>query len=303
MRSRLTSGDNLPAVVSLLAIAVMSWAAFLPYVQSPWPGTRIRFSAAGLPAGQLPTASLAQGPDAYLVLVILVVMGVAAATHLVGISRRVTGVTFLGAAFAVVLAGVYPAVGLSGQLGYGLYAFVAGATAAAIAGLAMVVMSFRGTRLAVDTALPAGAALVAVLLMSWASFLPFVQFPWTDRNISLPSGSGLPTGPLPTSSLAQGPDAYLVLVTVVVLGAAAATHLVGIRRRVTGVASFGASLIAVAIAVIYPASLGDPAPIDYGFYPFVAGATVAAIAGLVMVMMSFRGARMAMDAALRPIPH
>jgi hypothetical protein len=62
-------------------------------------------------------------------------------------------------------------------------------------------------------------------------------------------------------------------------------------------------LIAVAIAVIYPATLGDPAPIDYGFYPFVAGASVAVISGLVMVVMSFRGARPAMGTALRPIPH
>jgi hypothetical protein len=251
----------------------------------------------------LPTASLAQGPDAYLVLVILVVMGVAAATHLVGIRRRVTGVTFFGASLAVALAGVYPAVGLPGLLDYGLYPFVAGATVAAIAGLVMVVMSFRGTRLVMDTVLPAVIALLAVVLMSWASFLPYVQFPWTDGSISLPSGGGLPTGPLPTSSLAQGPDAYLVLVTLAVLGMAAATHLVGIRKRVTGVVSFGASLISVAIAVIYPATLGAPAPIDYGFYPFVAGATVAAIAGFVMVVMSFRGARLAMDTALRLTPH
>jgi hypothetical protein len=300
VRSRLTWGGNLPAVVSLLAVAVMSWAAFLPCVQSPWPGTQIGFSAERLPIGPLPTASLARGPDAYLVFVILVVMGVAAAAHFVGVRRRVAGVTSFGAALAVALAGIYPTVGLPGQLDYGLYAFVAGATVAAIAGLVMVVMSFRGTRLAVDTALPAVIALLAVSLMSWASFLPYVQFPWTDGGISLPSGSALPAGPLPTSSLAQGPDAYLVLVTLAVLGAAAATHLVGIRRRVTGVASFGASLIAVAIALIYPAILGVPAPIDYGFYPFVAGATVAVISGLVMMVMSFRGARPAMATAQRP---
>jgi hypothetical protein len=96
-----------------------------------------------------------------------------------------------------------------------------------------------------------------------------------------------------------GPDAYFVIVA---LGAAAATHLVGIRRRITGVVVFGASLISVAIAVIYPVTLGVPAPIDYGFYPFVAGATVAAIAGLVMVVMSFRGARLAMDPQLRLTP-
>jgi hypothetical protein len=290
-------------VVSLLAVAMMGWAAFLPYVQSPWPGTYVGLSAAGLPNGPMPNASLAQGPDAYLVLVILVVLAVAAVTHLVGIRRRVTGVSAFAASLAIALAGIYPAVGLPGRLDYGIYPFVAGATVAAIAGLVMVVMSLRGTRLAMGTALPAVIALLAVALMSWASFLPYVQFPWTDGNISLPSGFGLPTGPLPASSLAQGPDAFLVLVTLVVLGADAGAHLVGIRRRVTGVASFGASLTLVAIGVIYPATLGVPAPMDYGFYYFVAGATVSAIAGLVMVVTSFRGARLAFDTALRPIPH
>jgi hypothetical protein len=289
-------------VVSLIAFAVMSWASFLPNVQSPWPGMNIGLSPAGLPIGPLPTASLAQGPDAYLVLVILVVLGVAAATHLVEIRRRTTGVASFGASVAVAIAGLYPAVGVPAPLDYGFYSFVAGATVAAIAGLVMAVMSFRGTRRAVETALPAVIALLAVAVMSWASFLPYVQFPWMDGSISFPSGSH-PSGPLPTSSLAQGRDAYLVLVTLVVLGAAATTHLVGIRRRITGVASFGASLISVAIAVIYPATLGVAAPIDYGFYPFVAGATVAAIAGLVMVVTSFRGARLAINTALRPIPH
>ena len=144
-------------------------------------------------------------------------------------------------------------------------------------------------------------SLLAVAVMSWASFLPYVQYPWTDGIFSFPSAGGVPSGPELTTSLAQGSDASLVLVTLVVLGVGAATHLVGIRRRITGVASFGASLIAVAIAGTYPATLVvGPPVIDYGFYVFVVAATVAAIAGLVMVVMSFRGARLAIDTALRP---
>jgi hypothetical protein len=124
------------------------------------------------------------------------------------------------------------------------------------------------------------------------------EYSVSHRGLCCRLGRRLPT------SLAQGSDADFVLVTLVVLGVATVAHFVGIRRRFTGVASFGASLIAVAIAGSFPATLVVGAPaIDYGSYVFVVAATVAAIAGLVMVVMSFRGSRLRTDTALRPIPH
>jgi hypothetical protein len=144
--------------------------------------------------------------------------------------------------------------------------------------------------------------LIAVAVMSLASFLPYLQYPWTEGIYSFPS-VGAPTGPAPTTSLAQGSDAFVVLVTLVVVGLVAAANLVGIRRRITGVASFGTALIAVATGASFPSTLViGPPVIDYGFFVFVVAGTVAAIAGLVMVLMSFRDARPRNAPALRPTP-
>lgn len=157
------------------------------------------------------------------------------------------------------------------------------------------------SRLTSSGNLPAVIALVAVAVMGVALFLPYVDYPWTDGIFSYPSTGGLPTAPVFTASLAQGSDASRILATLVVLGVATALYLLGVRRRITGVAAVGASLIAVAIAAIYPTTLViGPPVIDYGFFVFVVAATVAAIAGLVMVVTSFRGARPAMGTALRP---
>jgi hypothetical protein len=300
VRSRQSWLGNLPAMISLLAVAVMAWASLvLPYINTLWPGTYVGFAPDGRLLVPFPTATLAQGPDPSLVLVTLAVLALAAASQLLGIRRRITGAASFGAALAVALAGIYPTLVVPEPLDSGFSVFLVAAIVAAIAGLAMVVLSFRGTRLASETALPAAIALLTVAVISWASFLPYVQFSWADGGFSFPEGS-FPTGPPPTSFFAQGSDAFLLLVTLAVLGVAAASHLVGIRRRITGVATFGASLVAVAIVGSFQGTLGFGTSVDDGFYVLLAAATVAALAGLAMVVLSFRGMRLRIHTALRP---
>lgn len=299
MRTRLTWAGRLPAIVSLVAVAVMGVASFLPYLQTPWPGTYVGVSPAGVPLGPLPTASLLQWPDASLVFEILVVLGLAAAIQLIGRGRRVTALASFGASLTLAFAGIYPAMGVGAPIAYGLYLFVAAALTATVAGLVMVVVCFRGTRLAMATALPAVISLIAVGVMGGASFLPFVQYPWTDGIFSFPSAGGLPSGPGPTSSI-SGYYTFYLLDTLVVLALAAAAHLVGFRPRTTGIVCLGASVAAVAFACRYVATQGAPVLMEYGFYLFVAAAVVAAVAALVMVGMTFRGARRGAPVALHP---
>jgi hypothetical protein len=153
------------------------------------------------------------------------------------------------------------------------------------------------SRLTWGSAVPTLVCLLAVSAMCWAAFLPFVEITWGDCL-----ACGPPAPPL-TESLAQGSRGQLVLVMLVVLGIAASLHLAGIRRRIAAFVVLGASLIVVDAAVSWPGSftgLGTPPPIDYGFYPFVFAAMVAAVAALVMVAMSFRGSRLSVDTRLHP---
>jgi hypothetical protein len=138
--------------------------------------------------------------------------------------------------------------------------------------------------------------------MSWAAFLPFVAITWGDCLVC-----GPPAPPL-TESLVEsvGGRGQLVLVLLVVLGIASATNLARICRRITAVVALGASLTAVYAAVTWPASftgVGTPPPISYGFYPFVGGGIVSAIAALVMVVVSFRSMRVGTKAALHLVRH
>jgi hypothetical protein len=280
-----------PAVISILSAAVMGVGAFLPYLQSPWPGTALAGTSTGVPFDAFASASLAQGPVPFLVVVALVLLGGTAAAYLLGIRKRITGAGSSGAALAVALAAISPASGVGSPIGYGFYLFVVGSLVAAMAGLVMMVMSFRGTRLAAVTALPAAVALLAVGVMSVASFLPYAQYPWTDGIFSLPSG-GIPGGPLETANFAGGSYAFSILLTLVLLGGAAAIHLIGMHQRFTAVVSLGASLAALSLAVLYLPTLDfGPALLDYGFDVFVAAASLAAIAGLAMVVLSFRETR------------
>jgi hypothetical protein len=293
VRPRLTRIGNLPAVITLLAVAVMGVASFLPYLQTPWPGTYVGVAATGLPLGTLPTASLAQGPGPFFALEILAALAVAAVASLFGFRRQFTGAASFACSFALVIAGIYPATTVGAPIAYGLYLFVGAALVASVAGLVMVVMSLRGTRLAIRTALPAGTCLLAVVVMGVASLLPYVQFEWTDGIFSYPSAGGPPSGPGPTANFAEGEYAVFLLMTLVVVGVAAATHLLGMQRRITAVVVFVFSLAALSFAWIYPATLGvGPVLMDYGLYLFAAAAAVSVIAGIVMVVLSFRGQRL-----------
>jgi hypothetical protein len=156
------------------------------------------------------------------------------------------------------------------------------------------------SRLTWGSAAPPVVCLLAVAVMSWAAFSPFVDITWGDCLVC-----GPPAPPL-TESLTQaaGSRGQLVLVLLVVLGIASATHLGGIRRRMTAVVALGASLIAIYAAVSWPGSftgVGTPPPIDYGFYVFVGGAIVAAAAAVVMVAAGVRGSRLRIDTALRRV--
>jgi hypothetical protein len=239
---------------------------------------------------QLSTASLAQGPGPFLALEILAALGVAAVSYVLGFRRRFTGAVSFGCSLALVIAGIYPATNVGAPIAYGLYLFVGAALVASLAGLVMVAMSHRGTRLAITTALPAGACLVAIAVMGVASLLPYVQFEWTDGIFSYPSAGGPPSGPGPTANFAEGKYAVFLLMTLVVLGVAAATHLLGMQRRITAVVVLVFSLAALSFTWIYPATLDvSPVLMAYGLYLFAAAAAVSVIAGIVMVVASFRG--------------
>ncbi|MFZ0129041.1 MAG: hypothetical protein WAL77_06425 [Candidatus Dormiibacterota bacterium] len=149
---------------------------------------------------------------------------------------------------------------------------------------------------------PVTVYLVAVAVMSWAAFLPFVAITWGDCLVC-----GPPAPPLTESLVASaGGRGQLVLVLLVVGGIASATHLARICRRITAVVTLAASLISTYVAVTWPGSftgVGAPPPITFGFYPFVGGGLVAAIAALAMVVVSFRGTRVGRNATLRLLWH
>ena len=156
------------------------------------------------------------------------------------------------------------------------------------------------SRLTWGSAVPPVVCLLAVAVMSWAAFLPFVAITWGDCLVC-----GPPAPPL-TESLTQaaGGRGQLVLVLLVILGIASATYLGGIGRGITAVVALGDSLIAVYAAVTWPGSftgVGTPPPIAYGFYFFVGGAIVAAIVAVVMVVVGVRGSGMRIETALRPV--
>jgi hypothetical protein len=138
--------------------------------------------------------------------------------------------------------------------------------------------------------------------MSWAAFLPYMSVPgWWEDGLSL----GPYSVPLASWSLADGYEARLVIVLLAVLGVATIAALAGIRRRisafVTLIASVGLVLFAqfaasdggrhVLPAWVLPGSGGEVAPVEpvsvgAGYYVFVAGAVLAVIASLIMVVMS-----------------
>jgi hypothetical protein len=141
----------------------------------------------------------------------------------------------------------------------------------------------------------AGLCVAAVAAMSCAAFLPFVGFP---------GGDGLLTAgqqPRLTGNLIQGEDARWVMVTLVILGVAAAGNLRAIHGRTTGLACLLASLAALSLVLIdagssgrraLPGLYGGPghvsppanATLDVGYSVFLIGASMAVTASVIMVV-------------------
>jgi hypothetical protein len=149
---------------------------------------------------------------------------------------------------------------------------------------------------------PAWLCLACVAVMGWASFLPYMSIPawWND---------GLSIGPssvyLASWSLADGYEARLVIVLLAVLGVGSIASLAGIRRRFSAIISLITSVGLVVLAQflsgdggrhvlpawVLPGSGGEVAPVEpvtvgVGYNLFIAGAVLAVIASLIMVVMS-----------------
>jgi hypothetical protein len=145
------------------------------------------------------------------------------------------------------------------------------------------------TRPSLLSIVPGAVCLIAVVMMSWAAFLPFIGW-WGD---SLNTAVNSPEQN--AQRLAQGSDASLVLGTLLILAMLAVSHAAGIRRHITAIACLGASAAILSLALKLPGTYeqdgvtyGQPMALDAGFYLFVCGAVVAVIAALVMMVMRFR---------------
>jgi hypothetical protein len=130
--------DAFGAVVSVVAAVVMCVAAFLPYTGGNW--------GDGLGAPTQIPMSIISGSDAWLVLGTVVILGLVAAGHLVGVRRHATGFIALAASvvtlgLALKLPGTWMQDGVvSGEpylLFTGFYVFLGGAVAAVPGALLM----------------------------------------------------------------------------------------------------------------------------------------------------------------------
>ena len=157
--------------------------------------------------------------------------------------------------------------------------------------------------------LPGVVCLLGVGVMLWAFVLPFLATPCAGCF----QGGGQPLVYV-TWSLAQGSDARLVALTTLCLVVLAASHLLGLRRSVTGAACLAVSVGAVGLVVfegvdagsrIFPATewamvkaVSPALTLDAGFYVFLFGALIAMVGGFSMVLISARGPHPATKAAL-----
>jgi hypothetical protein len=151
---------------------------------------------------------------------------------------------------------------------------------------------------------PAGLCLACVAMMGLASFLPYMTIlAWWDDGLSV--GTAAPY--VASWSLADGYEARLVIVLLAVLAVGSIASLAGIRRRFSAIVclltSVGLILLAqflsgdggrhVLPAWVLPGSGGEVAPVEpvgvgAGYYVFLAGAVLAMIASLIMVVISQR---------------
>jgi len=151
---------------------------------------------------------------------------------------------------------------------------------------------------------PVAVCLLAVVVLSVAAALPFLEVP-TYGGLS---GCCVPQTTQLVHSLLQGYDAGWVVVILLILAVAAASRLTGIRPRIAGVCCLAASTAALAFAFFelsdggsrvltggwgLPNTYGtsEHLALDAGSYIYVGGATVAIIASLIMVLTSIEGRR------------
>jgi hypothetical protein len=158
--------------------------------------------------------------------------------------------------------------------------------------------------------LPAVVCLLAAVLMSVAAMLPFLEAP-TYGGLS---GCCGPQTTQLVHSLLQGYDAVWVLLIVLILGAASASNVVGIRPRIAAICCLAASIAALAFAFLETSSGGsrvltggwglpntygtsEHLAFDAGFYLFLGATGVAIVTSVIMLVTSVRNDA---DAAASP---
>jgi hypothetical protein len=147
------------------------------------------------------------------------------------------------------------------------------------------------------SATPEALCVAALVVLIWATTLPFMGVPsWWGDGLET---NGTQDMAVVTWSLAGGTDAGLVIASLAVLGVAIGAYLLRIRRRLTAficlIASVGALLVAmfevgdggrrVLPSWTFPpaGSRREAATIATGFYVFRDAAAVAVVASLVML--------------------
>jgi hypothetical protein len=132
--------------------------------------------------------------------------------------------------------------------------------------------------------------LIAIAVMTVAAFLPFLQ---------TPCGGCLATSTHTlqvNADLVQASDAWVVLAMVVLLAIAALLHLRAIRPALTALMCLAFSCAAVALpfveaanngSLLFPGATGaNTMTPEAGFYVFVLGAALAALASLALLVAS-----------------
>ena len=135
------------AVVAVAAAVVMGVATFLPYTGGNWGDGLLT----GNEVASKVTMNIVGGSDAWFVLGTVVILGVVAACHLVGVRRQATGFIALAASLlslglALKLPGTWKQDGVVYGEPYllfsGFYVFLGGAVAAVFGALLMFAAGF-----------------------------------------------------------------------------------------------------------------------------------------------------------------
>jgi hypothetical protein len=132
---------------------------------------------------------------------------------------------------------------------------------------------------------------IAVVVMSIASLLPFLQTPCGDclRTATYTVQE--------SRALSQAANAWAVVGLLLLVATAAVAHMVEIRPSLTAVVCLALSVVAIAVPFVESGSGGsllfpgataiNPMTIETGFYVFLLGAAVALLASLALVIASF----------------